>query len=196
MYMQATSAGPRLRRLAFGSGAALLLLLLVASVTSSSSRRPHSMFFGLSSSFCSATPSKVSSPLRWAEPSTANDRAATADRICCRNHDYAEWSGSWTASSFPKRLAAGETITFYDVASHLPLYRAPIGRTFDEFFEESGAHGWPSFRDQEVIWENVVVKSGGEVVSGTGTHLGHNLPDRKGNRHCINLVCVSGPPPK
>ena len=24
-----------------------------------------------------------------------------------------------------------------------------------------------------------------------GTHLGHNLPDSKGNRYCINLVCAS-----
>lgn len=28
-----------------------------------------------------------------------------------------------------------------------------------------------------------------------GTHLGHNLPDSKGNRYCINLVSVAGYPP-
>jgi peptide methionine sulfoxide reductase MsrB len=27
-----------------------------------------------------------------------------------------------------------------------------------------------------------------------GTHLGHNLPDGKGNRYCINLVSVAGRP--
>ena len=32
----------------------------------------------------------------------------------------------------------------------------------------------------------------GEVVSIDGTHLGHNLPDRNGNRYCINLVSISG----
>jgi peptide methionine sulfoxide reductase MsrB len=25
-----------------------------------------------------------------------------------------------------------------------------------------------------------------------GTHLGHNLPDRRGNRYCINLVSIAG----
>eukprot|EP00970_Alexandrium_tamarense_P011919 scaffold2604_cov198-Alexandrium_tamarense.AAC.24 len=34
----------------------------------------------------------------------------------------------------------------------------------------------------------------GETVSVDGTHLGHNLPDRKGSRYCINLVCVAGRP--
>ena len=72
---------------------------------------------------------------------------------------------------------------------------APIGRSADSFLEESEAHGWPSFRDQEVVWENVrVLKSSGETVSVDGTHLGHNLPDRKGNRYCINLVSVAGNP--
>lgn len=32
--------------------------------------------------------------------------------------------------------------------------------------------GWPSFRDQEVVWENVRVLKDGETVSLTGTHLG------------------------
>ena len=32
-------------------------------------------------------------------------------------------------------------------------------------------------------------------VSVDGSHLGHNLPDEHGNRYCINLVCVAGPPP-
>jgi len=33
---------------------------------------------------------------------------------------------------------------------------------------------------------------GGESVSVDGTHLGHNLPDIKGNRYCINLVSIAG----
>ena len=54
-------------------------------------------------------------------------------------------------------------------------------------------HGWPSFRDEEVVWENVRTLSDGECVSVDGTHLGHNIPDGK-NRYCINLVSVSGNP--
>lgn len=47
----------------------------------------------------------------------------------------------------------------------------------------------------EVVWENVsVLKNSGETVSVDGTHLGHNLPDKKGNRYCINLVSVAGKP--
>ena len=42
------------------------------------------------------------------------------------------------------------------------------------------------------MWENVRVLDGGETVSLGGTHLGHNLPDGRGNRYCINLVCVAG----
>ena len=53
----------------------------------------------------------------------------------------------------------------------------------------------------QVMWENVrVIPEGprgqGEAVSVDGTHLGHNLPDHKGNRYCINLVSVAGHPPQ
>jgi peptide methionine sulfoxide reductase MsrB len=74
------------------------------------------------------------------------------------------------------------------------LFVAPRGRTFDEFLVESRRHGWPSFRDEEVVWDNVRVLEDGESVSVDGTHLGHNLPDRSGNRYCINLVSVAGQP--
>ena len=38
--------------------------------------------------------------------------------------------------------------------------------------------GWPSFRDQEVVWDNVrVLKNSGETVSVDGTHLGRECFD-------------------
>merc|ERR1712037_162439 len=46
----------------------------------------------------------------------------------------------------------------------------------------------------EVVWENMRVLKDGEAVSVDGTHLGHNLPDSKGNRYCINLVSIAGRP--
>lgn len=49
-----------------------------------------------------------------------------------------------------------------------------------------------SFRDAEVNWDYVRCLPDGESVSVDGTHLGHNLPDGKGNRYCINLVSVAG----
>jgi len=121
-------------------------------------------------------------------------------RICNFNRHYAEHSGYFETTSFPKseeaRQAsiANKPITFYDSNSGKPLFQAPICRTWDDFFQESQSHGWPSFRDQEVIWDNVRVLPDGETVSVDGTHLGHNLPDAKGSRYCINLVSVAGRP--
>ena len=76
-----------------------------------------------------------------------------------------------------------------DRPAALPRARRPLPRIF---LAESKAHGWPSFRDAEVYWDNVRVLANGETVSIDGTHLGHNLPDDDGNRYCINLVSVAG----
>ncbi len=85
-------------------------------------------------------------------------------------------------------------IEFYDSNTGKLLFTAPRGRTMDSFIKESKAHGWPSFRDAEVNWDFVRCLPNGEAVSIDGTHLGHNLPDQKGNRYCINLVSVAGNP--
>jgi len=119
-----------------------------------------------------------------------------ADRICNFNRHYAEQSGYWKKTSFLKeteQTSNGEETTFYDTNTGKPLFIAPRGRSFEAFVKESTAHGWPSFRDDEVVWENVRVLPDGETVSVDGTHLGHNLPD-KNNRYCINLVSVAGRP--
>ena len=128
--------------------------------------------------------------LRW------NCDESTANQICNHNRHYAEHSGYWTSKTTflsEEGEESGE-ITFYDSNTGKPLFVGPRGRTFAEFKKESEAHGWPSFRDEEVIWENMRILPGGESVSVDGTHLGHNLPDRKGNRYCINLVSVAGRP--
>jgi peptide methionine sulfoxide reductase MsrB len=127
------------------------------------------------------------SKLRW------NAAVSTADRISCFNRAAAEFAGYWRSTDFLKsESAASGEITFYDTISGKPLFIAPRGRTFDEFVAESNTHGWPSFRDQEVVAENVRVLSDGETVSADGTHLGHNLPDMTGNRYCINIVSIAG----
>jgi len=119
---------------------------------------------------------------------------ALADRICNRNRHYAEHSGYWKSTSWMKEVEGKGEVTYYDSNTGKPLFIAPRGRSFAEFKAESDSHGWPSFRDEEVVWENVRCLRNGEAVSLDGTHLGHNLPDRKGNRYCINLVCVAGRP--
>lgn len=108
--------------------------------------------------------------------------------------------GYFEATKFEDEVRAtvastGGPVTFYDSVTGAALFKAPIGRSVDDFIAESQVHGWPSFRDDEVVWSNVrVLKSSGETVSTTGTHLGHNIPDGKGNRYCINLVSVAGNP--
>lgn len=120
-----------------------------------------------------------------------------ADRICNFNRHYAEHSGYFKkVPEFLKEAdeAPADGISFYDSNTGKPLFYAPRGRTMEEFLRESESHGWPSFRDAEVNWDYVRVLPDGETVSVDGTHLGHNLPDRKGSRYCINLVCVAGRP--
>ncbi len=134
----------------------------------------------------------VQQNLRW------NVDRDVADRICNFNRHYAEHSGYFkTVPEFINQtndIPADSEITFYDSNTGKPLFYAPRGRTMEEFIRESRNHGWPSFRDEEVEWKNVRVLRNGETVSVDGTHLGHNLPDRKGSRYCINLVCVAGNP--
>jgi len=132
----------------------------------------------------------VRAPLRW------GSSESTGNQICCHNRDYAEYFGYWRSTDFPfvKDPAQAE-ITFYDSVTGHPLFVAPRGRSYEAFIAESRRHGWPSFRDQEVIWPNVLLLPDGETVSINGTHLGHNLPDSSGNRYCINIVCVAAHPP-
>jgi peptide methionine sulfoxide reductase MsrB len=111
---------------------------------------------------------------------------------------YAEHSGYFEKKSAfvteCRECTDDNVINFYDSNTGKLLFTAPKGRTMDDFLMESRSHGWPSFRDPEVNWENVRCLQGGETVSVDGTHLGHNLPDGHGSRYCINLVCVAGRP--
>merc|ERR1711918_116076 len=87
-----------------------------------------------------------------------------ADKICCFNRHYAEFSGYWETTSF---LSDGTTkqqeVTFYDSVTGKPCFVAPRGRSWAEFVSESRAHGWPSFRDEEVVADNVRVLANGEA---------------------------------
>lgn len=138
----------------------------------------------------SATP--VQENLRW------NCDKINADKICNFNRHYAESSGYWTSTKFleegKKEYDEKGEINFYDSNTGKLLFVAPKGRSFDDFVKESRAHGWPSFRDEEVVWDDVRCLPNGETVSLAGTHLGHNLPDSSGSRYCINLICVAGEP--
>ena len=119
-----------------------------------------------------------------------------ANQICCFNRRYAENENYWSDTDFIKELTndiwSNKPSVFYDSVTNKPLFKAPMDRTWPSFLHETNNHGWPSFRIQEVIQENVKVLEDGEVVSVDGTHLGHNIPDSLGDRFCINLVSISG----
>jgi peptide methionine sulfoxide reductase MsrB len=133
----------------------------------------------------------VQKPVRW------GCDWAKADDISCFNRHWAERAGYWETTDFfaeegkETKKRSGPVI-FYDSVTSEPLFQAPVGRSWEDFVHESLHHGWPSFRDQEVISDRVRVLPDGETVSLDGTHLGHNLPDKNGNRYCINLVSVAG----
>ena len=66
-----------------------------------------------------------------------------------------------------------------------------------EWEQESISHGWPSFRPAEVIsMDTLIEQPNGEVLTRCPnkkqTHLGHNIPDSRGARYCINAVCIAG----
>jgi len=119
-----------------------------------------------------------------------------ADAVCCdtRAKPFAEPQFLFEAPDIQlfSKLSAGVT-SFYDSVCGLPLFRAPVGRTLKEFEEDTLDHGWPSFRSEEVVKENVVtdVKTG-YVTSKCGTHLGSYLPDSAGPRWCMDLSCIAG----
>lgn len=118
-----------------------------------------------------------------------------ADKICSFTRSDAEDKGyAFEKTNWVQDLKDSDQkeVTYYDSVSGKPLFVAPRGRSMEEFLEESKSHGWPSFRDQEVCWENVRCINEKEAVSVDGTHLGHNIPDDRGNRYCINLVSISG----
>jgi hypothetical protein len=122
----------------------------------------------------------------------------TGDRICNFNRHYAEHAGYFLETSFLDEESNGASeknpVEFFDSNTGKLLFTAPRGRTWHEFIQESRHHGWPSFRLEEVNWDTVRVLPNGETVSVDGTHLGHDLPDEKGHRFCINLVSVAGNP--
>ena len=144
--------------------------------------------------FTGTSETPVQEDLRW------SCDAQLADRICNFNRHGAERLGYFLGTPFAdeakKEYEAKGEVTFYDSNTGKPLFVAPKGRSFEKFLFESASHGWPSFRDDEVVWENVRCLPDGETISVDGTHLGHNLPDFGGSRYCINLVSVAGTPTK
>ena len=112
--------------------------------------------------------------------------------ICCNNKELAEPHSILPRVTYLTRLKTELGVVFFDGSCGVPVFSPAINRTLDDWWEESLNHGWPSFRDPEVLWGNVIRKPNGEIISSCGTHLGHDIPDENGPRYCINLLCISG----
>mmetsp|Transcript_21586 Transcript_21586/g.46488 ORF Transcript_21586/g.46488 Transcript_21586/m.46488 type:complete len:392 (-) Transcript_21586:236-1411(-) len=128
-------------------------------------------------------------------PVNADESLATA--VCCdiRAQPFAEPRFTYLAPDIDLfgKLKSDEVTIFYDSVCGLPLFQAPVGRSFESFLEDTTEHGWPSFRPEEIFADNIITnKTSTYVTSKCGTHLGSFLPDEQGDRWCIDLVCVAG----
>jgi len=133
-------------------------------------------------------------------PDGATPKESLATAVCCDSYfkPFAEPAFFFQRPDVNlfnviKKEGAKTTI-FYDSVCGLPLFQAPVNRTFEEFQAESIKYHWPSFRKDEIIDDNVKILPTGELVSKCGTHLGSNQPDELGDRFCTDLVCLSGHP--
>lgn len=122
-----------------------------------------------------------------------------AEAVCCdkRTLTVAEPQGLFEAPDINLfgAINKSKVTTFYDSVCGLPLFKAPVNRSFQDFFDDTNEHGWPSFRTGEVALQNVIVDAAtGEVKSSCGTHLGSFMKDEKGDRWCIDLSCIAGNP--
>ena len=92
-----------------------------------------------------------------------------------------------------KEIAHGKEITYRDSVTGKPLFIAPRGRSVKKFIEESDAHGWPSFRDEEVVWDNVRVLKGAsfECCRCFGEVVSENVLVLKNNGSPMNYVTIT-----
>lgn len=132
-------------------------------------------------------------------PVAVNEDESLAEAICCdsRTLVFAEPQFMYMAPDINlfAKIDADQVTTFYDSVCGLPLFKAPVNRTMDDFQADTYEHGWPSFRSAEIFADNIVTdKDSGIVKSACGTHLGSYLPDEEGPRWCIDLSCVAGNP--
>jgi len=131
-------------------------------------------------------------------PVAVDPTESLAEAVCCDNRTkvFAEPQFLYQAPDIDlySYMAVPPVTTFYDSVCGVPLFRAPIRRSFADFKADTDEHGWPSFRSAEVVQENVHTDVNGFVFSSCGTHLGSYLPDEKGPRWCMDISCIAGNP--
>jgi len=182
-----------------GDSQAMPTRLALEPVSAARSIRPASAFDSCSAAVQPALRFGISGRGSPDVPVPVDAGETLAEAVCCdtRARAYAEPQFLFSAPDialFSKLAPSGPT-TFYDSVCGLPLFRAPVNRSLDDFRRDTQEHGWPSFRLAEVVDENVVTDaSTGLVRSRCGTHLGTYLPDERGARWCMDLACIAGQP--
>eukprot|EP00913_Durusdinium_trenchii_P004494 g4173.t1 len=138
---------------------------------------------------CRPSHGHLSPSLRWGISADLKVGPFTAEAVCCANHRFAEephfWSQNAAFVAAAKAATEKNPLVFFDSACDVPLFKAPVGRNTSQWLEES-AHGWPSFRSQEMVSENLVTFAGGECQ---GFWI-CRFDSAQG--YCIDLVCIAG----
>jgi len=127
-------------------------------------------------------------------PGMVNDTVSLASAICCGGLLYPEPASFYARPDVNLFSSMQVPTTFYDSVCGIPVFVAPVGRTFAAMQAEMAKYGWPSFRSQEIVAENIYIVNKTAVYSKCGTNLGSFLPDEDGPRYCIDLVCIAGNP--
>jgi len=114
-----------------------------------------------------------------------------SDPCCTKNGTTVNYFE--TIGLFQQLNSSGIT-TLYDSTCGLPLFNAPIGRTFEEWKDECEMSGELLFHEKEAICDNLRVLKSGELVSICGTRLGEYIASSSGDYYSVNIACLSGLP--
>lgn len=110
--------------------------------------------------------------------------------ICCDTAfaAFAEPNGFYSRPDVNLLATVKQGTKFFDSVCGEAIFQIT---DLDRFTEETNEHGWPSFRDADLLGNDVKITDSGDVYA-CGTKLGSNLPDSEGNRYCLDLTCISG----
>lgn len=129
-------------------------------------------------------------------PVAVDPDESLATAICCdtRTQGYAEPQYLYSSPyvSFFKHVKQNGVTIFYDSVCGVPVFKAPVNRSLSSFEADTHSTGWPNFRPEEAIQENIRISADGIVVSSCGTHLGTYFKEYE--RYCIDTACIAGNP--
>ncbi len=91
-------------------------------------------------------------------PSVTSNESLT-EAVCCDTAQPYPEPNSFFArpdvNLFAQLNTSSGVTTFYDSVCGMPLFMAPVGRTLADWKAETTEHGWPSFRIEEVVKQNM-----------------------------------------